>query len=139
MSKHQQSGMRGVYLVAAEIAARGLIVSPTSRSAVGADLLVTDQNCANAYSVQVKTNAKPSRYWLVGQKAQSISSRSHVYVLVNITADDKPNEYYIVPSTFLARNVTVFERPNSTWYAVDRGSIGKFQSKWALVGAVDDA
>jgi len=43
MSKHQLTGMRGVYLAAAEIAARGMIVSPTSRSAAGADLLVTDE------------------------------------------------------------------------------------------------
>ena len=74
MSKHQQTGMRGVYLVASELAARGLIASPTSRSAAGADLLVTDENCANAFSVQVKTNAKPAGFWLAGAKTQNISS-----------------------------------------------------------------
>ena len=37
------SGMTGVYLVAAELSKRGFIVSPTSRGAEGADLLVTDQ------------------------------------------------------------------------------------------------
>ena len=39
-NKSQLSGMRGVYLVAAELVARGFIVSVTSRSAAGADLLV---------------------------------------------------------------------------------------------------
>src|SRR5262245_16017444 len=53
----QLTGMRGVYLVAAELSRLGFIASPTSRSAIGADLLVTDQQCQNAFTVQVKTNA----------------------------------------------------------------------------------
>ena len=43
MNKQQQTGTRGVFLVAAELASRGLIVSPTSRNSFGADLLVTDE------------------------------------------------------------------------------------------------
>ena len=39
------TGMIGVYLTAAELSKRGFIVSPTSRGAEGADLLVTDQEC----------------------------------------------------------------------------------------------
>jgi hypothetical protein len=38
--------MRGVYLVAAELSRLGFIVSPTSRSAAGADLLVTSSSCS---------------------------------------------------------------------------------------------
>ena len=57
MSKHELTGMRGVYLVAAELSARGLVASPTSRSAAGVDLLVTDERCARAFSVQVKTKS----------------------------------------------------------------------------------
>ena len=45
MSKHFFSGMRGAYAVAAELSRLEFIVSPTSRSAKGADLLVTDANC----------------------------------------------------------------------------------------------
>ena len=44
-SKQQLTGMRGVYLVAAELSRLGLIASPTSRSAIGADILATDQSC----------------------------------------------------------------------------------------------
>ncbi len=68
-TKSQLSGMRGVYLVAAELVARGFIVSVTSRSAAGADLLVTDEACAQAWSVQVKANANSGTYWLLGPKA----------------------------------------------------------------------
>jgi hypothetical protein len=61
-SKHQMTGMAGVYLTAAELVQRGFIVSPTSRSALGADLLVTDQRCHKAWSVQVKTNASSANF-----------------------------------------------------------------------------
>lgn len=138
MSKHQQTGMRGVYLVAAELAARGLIASPTSRSAAGADLLVTDENCANAFSVQVKTNAKPAGSWLAGQRALSISSRSHVYVFVNIQPRTGVHEFFIVPSKFVTQHLRVVERPKSTWYAFYKKDAEKFRSKWSLLGATED-
>lgn len=134
MSKHQQTGMRGVYLVAAELAARGLIVSPTSRSALGADLLVTDEQCRNAYSVQVKTNSKPASFWLVGKKALTLSSKSHVYVLVNIQPKTEKHEFYVVPSMTLAKKVKVHERPNSSWYSFVRKDAMSFRDKWSLLG-----
>ena len=138
MSKQQQTGMRGVYLVAAELAARGLIVSPTSRSAAGADLLVTDENCANAFSVQVKTNAKPAGFWLVGPKAKNISSPSHVYVFVNVQSRTGGHEFFVVPSIVVARLVRVEERPKSTWYAFYKKDAESYRSKWTLVGAAEE-
>ncbi|MGO9215898.1 MAG: hypothetical protein ACLP9S_18715 [Syntrophales bacterium] len=50
-SKQQLTGMRGVYLVAAELSRLDFIASPTSRSAMGADILATDQKCQNTFSV----------------------------------------------------------------------------------------
>ena len=136
MSKHQQTGMRGVYLAAAEIAARNLIVSPTSRSAAGADLLVTDESCTKAFSVQVKTNDGLKAFWLVGKKAQELSSRSHIYVFVNIAKDGQDHEYFVVPSKFVAEKVTVRERRNSTWYSIRKDDIVKrYRNKWTLLGA----
>ena len=140
MSKHQQTGMRGVYLVAAELAARGLIASPTSRSAAGADLLVTDSTCANAFSVQVKTNSKPASAWLAGVRAQNISSRSHIYVFVNIQPRTGNHEFFVVPSKFVAQHVRVEVHPKSTWYAFYKWDAEKFRDRWSLLGAsADDA
>lgn len=139
MSKHQQTGMRGVYLVAAEIAARNLIVSPTSRSAAGADLLVTDESCMRAFSVQVKTNSGLKPFWLVGKKAQELSSPSHRYVFVNIAKDGQDHEYFVVPSKFVADNVTVRERRNSTWYSIRKDDIvKKYRNRWSLLGAENE-
>lgn len=51
--KGQIAGMRGVYMIAAEMARLGFIASPTSRSALAADKLATDQACQRAFSIQV--------------------------------------------------------------------------------------
>jgi hypothetical protein len=66
------TGMLGVYLAATELVRRGFIVSPTSRSAIGADLLVTDRSCRRAWSVQVKTNASMAKNWLVNPRAKQL-------------------------------------------------------------------
>jgi hypothetical protein len=80
----RMTGMLGVYLTAAELTRLGFIVSPTSRSAFGADLLVTDQRCCKAWSVQVKTNRKAANFWLVNAHVADSFSESPVYVFVNI-------------------------------------------------------
>lgn len=103
------SGMHGVFLVAAELSRRGFIVSPTSRGAAGADLLVTDESCQRAFSVQVKTNAGNSNFWLVGEKAKTIASPSHIYVLVNLNSGKTPPSFYVVPSEVLSQSVVVPE------------------------------
>jgi hypothetical protein len=82
-SKNQLTGMRGVYLVVAELSRLGFIASPTSRSAIGADIWITDQACQRTYSVQVKTNARTFNSWSMGKKAKEQFSESHIYVFVN--------------------------------------------------------
>jgi hypothetical protein len=68
------TGMHGVYMAAAELTKRGMVVSPTSRSSFGADLLVTDQHFQKAWSVQVKTTmAGRSSAW-----SASTVGRSHL-------------------------------------------------------------
>jgi hypothetical protein len=107
VSKNQLTGMLGVYLTAAELTARGFIVSPTSRSARGADLLVTDQGCQHAWSVQVKTNAGPKNDWILNQDAEQLRSGSHIYVFVNLKGKDlldRP-DYLVVSSEEVAKNV----------------------------------
>jgi hypothetical protein len=123
--------MRGVYLVAAELCRIGLIASPTSRSAKGADILATDQSCSRAWSVQVKTNAKTFSFWLLNARTQEMCSEHHVYVLVNLLPE-KP-EYFIVPSHIVADRM-VIDKPtrtrSSTWYSIYRERIEDFKEDW---------
>ena len=125
----QLRGMRGVYLVAAELVARGFIVSVTSRSAAGADLLVTDDSCRQAWSVQVKATPKTTTYWLLGPKARQLRARSHVYVFVARMAG-RP-EFYVVPSHVVAKNVRVVRRRASTWYSWIKQE--RYRDAWHLL------
>jgi hypothetical protein len=131
--KTQMTGMRGVYLVASELSRLGFIVSPTSRSAAGADLLITDQKCKKTFSVQVKTNAKISNFWLIGNKAKDTVSDTHIYVLVNIRQYKKSGEkieYFVVPSRQLASR----GYHEGDWPNIGRDKILDCENNWKIFG-----
>jgi len=135
-SIQQMTGMRGVYLVAAELSRLGFIASPTSRSAIGADILVTDQSCKNAFSIQVKTNRKKAGFWLVGKKAKELVSESHVYSLVNLRPDLDPEipDYYIVPSKVVAEKLVHDKNRRSEWYSVFVKDVATYKDAWSILG-----
>lgn len=139
----QLTGMRGVYLVAAELSRLGFIASPTSRSAIGADILVTDQKCRRTYSVQVKTNAKTFNFWLVGAKAREIQSKTHVYVLVNLRRAKEVDrvEYYVVPSKVVAtRMVSAVSKSEarSEWHQLNMSEAAPYRDRWSIFGAAGE-
>jgi len=128
-SKGQMTGMLGVYLTAAELVKRGFIVSPTSRSALGADLLVTDQHCKKAWSVQVKTNSSMQSWWHMGRTATKLASATHVYVFVNVPkSPNRPARFYIVPSRQVAPSI---RKTRTRGYAYDRNE--SHRDKWKKV------
>jgi hypothetical protein len=133
VSKHQSTGMTGLYLVAAELSTRGLIVSPTSRSAQAADLLVTDPTCKHAYAVQVKTNARTFNFWLVNAKALELVSENFIYGLVNLTKNGP--EFFLVPSEVAAKKIKT-SKPTTTrnevWYSIDRKDVIEYKDRWSI-------
>ncbi|MDR2016273.1 MAG: hypothetical protein LBP90_01505 [Burkholderiales bacterium] len=135
-SKAQMTGMRGVFLVAAELSRLGFIASPTSRSAIGADLLITDQTCKRTFSVQVKTNASNRSWWLVGEKACDLVAATHIYVLVNIRPGKEMDgyDYYVVPSRIVAKYTKRFDRANSIFFGVSRADLAAYHNKWSVFG-----
>ena len=139
-ANRQTTGMRGVYLVAAELSRIGFIVSPTSRSAQGADLLVTDQNCRRTFSVQVKTDSRGSNF-LISKNANKVVSKSHIYVLVRIRklkkliSDENKEgeiiEYYVVPSKILSESTGHYENFSSS---IQRKYIEEYRDEWKCFG-----
>jgi hypothetical protein len=132
----QLTGMRGVYLVAAELSRLGLIASPTSRSAMGADVLVTDQLCTRSFSVQVKTNAKTFNFWLVGKKAQEMVSPTHIYVFVNLRTkkEGEITDFYVVPSA-VVKEKTKYEKAKTTgseWYSFYLEDALEYKDGWSI-------
>lgn len=126
----QRSGSEGVFLVCAELARRGFIVSPTARNAKGADILVTDPECTRAFTVQVKTNAESSNFWLV-DKPKGPGSACMIYVLVNLNGHRRPPDFYVVPSADL-RAATKVDR-DGEWPSFYRDE--RYKGKWALFDA----
>jgi hypothetical protein len=119
--KGQLAGMRGVYLVAAEMSRLGFIASPTSRSALAADILITDQACQRAFSVQVKTNSTAASFWLIGKHIPT--SDTHIYVLLNLKSKDDTTlpEYFVVPSGIVKqRTVSASTRNRSFTRCIGR-------------------
>jgi hypothetical protein len=136
-SKHQMTGMLGVYLVAAELTSHEFIVSVTSRSAAGADLLVTTQDCQKVWTVQVKTNRSKASYWLLNEGCAKHASDTHIYVFVNLRGEERP-EYLVAGSRFVVDNAyTETTKPGSIWHSFDRSScLGQHagETKWQSEG-----
>jgi hypothetical protein len=134
--------MRGVYLTAAELTKAGLVVSPTSRSSFGADLLVTDERCKKAWSVQVKTNHGRPTFWLLNKHSKLTTSPSHIYVLVNLCrhnakqAERHPSpDFYVVPSRIIARHIhTTRKRTGAIFYFIQVRDIERYRERWSVFG-----
>jgi hypothetical protein len=132
-SKNQLTGMRGVYLVAAELSNQGFVASPTSRSARGADILATDAECKRAFSIQVKTSAPVSSYWLLNEHAKEMTSDTHIYVFVIINKEGTP-EFYVVPSTVVAAKMWVEkQKGGSVWHSFTLDDAKPFKDKWGIL------
>lgn len=135
-SIQQMTGMRGVYLVSAELSRLGFIASPTSRSAIGADILATDQSCRNTFSVQVKTNARTFNFWLLTKKAKEQVSKNHIYILVNLRHNKTGDiiEYFIVPSIVVSDKMVYSKSTNSEWYAINLKDVETYRNDWSVFG-----
>jgi hypothetical protein len=132
-SKGQLTGMTGVYLVAAELSRRGFVVSPTSRSAHGADLLATDLRARRTFAIEVKTNARTFGFWLLGMKAKELKSDNLIYALVNLKKEEV--EYFLVPSRVVARHTRVSmpsKTRKSTWYSIHLPDVERYKENWAV-------
>ena len=126
------TGMLGVYLVAAELSRLNYIVSPTSRSAAGADLLVTDHRCTFAWSVQVKTNRRATKFWLLGRHALELTSPSHLYIFVNLKGDQRP-DYIVARSAHVASCIKhKVSTTGSEWFEFHRNDNPNDGEGWSI-------
>ena len=117
-----QNRMHGVFLTAAELTYRGFIVSLTSRSAFGADLLVTDNQCQRTWSVQVKTNqSTAANFWLLSPHCERLKCDSHIYVFVGLKGNQRP-KFLAVPSRIVAANVCKDTHKSGIFYSFARAT-----------------
>ena len=100
---------------------------------MAADLLITDSACKRAFSVQVKTTKVTFNFWLMGAKCLEMVSPTLVYVLVNLKKDGP--EYFIVPSSVVAKKIKVSEASPTrkhTWHSLYRREIEDYRGAWDI-------
>ena len=96
--ENTQVGVAGEYLAAGELSLRGYVSSITLRNSRGIDIIVSNAEGTCSITVQVKTNGKGGRSWLLSKKSEPYSSERHVYIFVSIQGLGVRPDYFVVPS-----------------------------------------
>lgn len=139
-------GVAGEYYVAAELTMRGYIASITLRNSRGVDIIASNSSASRSVSIQVKTinNSKPK--WLLTNTSEGFFSENHFYVLVALHPLGERPDFYIVPSTVVARHV---KSTHDSWLAGKKSDgtsrkdsairnftdvDGKYKEAWHLLG-----
>lgn len=97
------AGVSGEYFVAAELSRRGYIASITLRNTKGVDILCSNTDVTRQFGVQVKTNRRSNREWILNSKSEEYFADNLFYIFVNLHGTKKAPDYFIVPSAEVAR------------------------------------
>jgi len=140
------SGVAGEYYVAAELTARGYIASITLRNTKGVDILCSNEDASKSVAIQVKTNRRSTRDWVLNQKSEDYYADNLFYVFVNLNEGVKAPDYFIVPSTEVAKfakesHASWLSTPGRNGQAHNTTTMRKFSDKeeyyldrWDLLG-----
>ncbi|MFZ0698996.1 MAG: hypothetical protein WAN74_02215 [Thermoplasmata archaeon] len=125
------NGIAGVHLAAAELSLKGFSVAVTSRNTAGVDLYATSPKSKRSYSIQVKTSASINRmnFWPLENEPVE-PHLGYFFVFVRINQPRKPNEFYIVPSSWVGKHSAKRRRKWNSFYRRDGL---KFHDGWKLL------
>ncbi len=112
LAKHM-SGIAGEYLVAAELTRRGYIASLTLRNTKDIDILASSADGTRQVAIQVKCDQTKGSEWMLGAKAERLTSPSMYYVFVRLHDGGTP-EFFVVPSAVVAEQTRT---SHSDWLA----------------------
>lgn len=99
------SGVAGEYFVAAELSRRGFIASVTLKNTRGIDIIASNAAGTKAINIQVKTNQRSRKAWVLSSKGEEFHAKNLYYILVNMIGLDHLPKFYIVPSKVVAKSV----------------------------------
>ena len=122
----------GEYAVACELVKKGYTVALTSRNAAEADMVVSNEECSGACTIQVKATTSET-FWNVAKK--SYSSPTHIYVFVRFDDDSEDAEahYFIVPSEVVHRVKRLPKDPTKTRPWVNRTKVRQYEDRWDIL------
>ena len=114
-SKKSDKSARGnasQFFVAGELCRRELVALVTIGNTPNTDILCSNKAGTKFVHIQVKTFVPGNRTVSVGLKAEKNYGNNFIWVLGGIphANQDKPFEYYIIPSSAIAENVTKAHR-----------------------------
>lgn len=115
------AGVSGEYFVAAELSRRGYICSVTLKNTKGIDILVCNEDASKNLGIQVKTNQINKSEWVLNEKCEKLNDKNIFYVFVNLKSIDFLPEYYIVPSTVVAK----YTSTNHKKWLAEKGKKGQ--------------
>ena len=139
------SGVAGEYFVAAELSRQGLIASITLRNTKGIDILASNSDASRQVGIQVKTNQSGRTGWVLNRKAEDYFAENLFYVFVNLREANGRPDFYVVPSTVVAKVVKEGHREwlatpgrrgqkhSNTSMRMFRDPHGKYLERWDLL------
>lgn len=149
-------GNASQFFVAGELCRRGLVAVVTLGNCPNTDVLCSNPEGTKFVHIQVKTYVPGNRTCSVGLKAEIDYGSNFFWVLggIPLPNDDKEFEYYVIPSSEMAKNVSKAyklwlsspgrkgqkhkDNPVRTVYlppfATANGwSIAKYKNRWDLI------
>ena len=94
--------------------------------------MCTDAECKRAFSVQVKTKSTQASYWLLSSDYKRFVSDSHIYVFVSIKEGGVPAEFFIVPSTVVAKKAYAELFGKDIWHSFTVKDAKPYQDRWKI-------
>ena len=141
------SGVAGEYMVAGQLSNLGYLATITLRNSKGIDVLCSNELGDKIVSIQVKTNQRSERGWVLDKKAEEMFNDSFFYVFVNLnTNTGNAPDFFVVPSKIVADSLRLshkqwIDTPNrkggkhtDTRMRKFKDSDGKYLNNWDTLG-----
>lgn len=105
-------GNSSQFFVAGELCRRGLVAVVTLGNTPNTDILCSNSEGTKFVHIQVKTFVPGSRTVTVGKKAERFYGDNFIWVFSGIALpeSEEPNEYYVIPSALVSKNVSEAHR-----------------------------
>jgi len=117
-SDKSSRGNASQFFVAGELCRRDLVALVTIGNTPNTDILCSNKEGTKFVHIQVKTFVPGNKKCSVGLKSQKDYGSNFIWVLAGIphATQDKPFEYYVIPSRVVAENVS---KAHTMWLSAE--------------------
>ena len=105
------TGLAGEYFVGAELSRRGYVASSTLRNTRGIGILASNADATKSVGIQVKTNQKAGKKWILNEKVEKNVATNLFFVFVRLNGHHDAPKYHIVPRADVVKYVSESSAP----------------------------